>query len=74
MLESTRVPGNIPPHWLPYFVVTDCDAAVDKAKAEGGKAHMTPIDIPNVGRFAALADPQGGVRGARRRCNEGVTS
>ena len=59
MLDSTQVPGNIPPHWLPYFVVTDCDAAVEKAKAEGGKAHMTPIDIPNVGRFAALADPQG---------------
>jgi uncharacterized protein len=59
MLESTRVPGNIPPHWLPYFVVADCDAAVEKAKAEGGKAHMTPVDIPNVGRFAALADPQG---------------
>lgn len=58
MLDSTVMPG-IPPHWLPYFVVTDCDASVEKVKAEGGKAHMPPMDIPNVGRFAALADPQG---------------
>jgi predicted enzyme related to lactoylglutathione lyase len=59
MLESTRVPGNIPPHWLPYFAVADCDATVDTCKAAGGKVHMTPVEIPNVGRFAALADPQG---------------
>jgi predicted enzyme related to lactoylglutathione lyase len=59
MLDSTIVPGNIPPHWLPYFAVADCDAIVDKCKATGGKAHMAPMDIPNVGRFAALADPQG---------------
>jgi uncharacterized protein len=59
MLDSTKVPGNIPPHWLPYFAVADCDATVDKCKAAGGKVHMTPVEIPNVGRFAALADPQG---------------
>jgi predicted enzyme related to lactoylglutathione lyase len=49
----------IPPHWLPYFAVADCDASVEKAKAAGGKVHMAPVDIPNVGRFAGLADPQG---------------
>lgn len=59
MLDSTSVPGNVPPHWLPYFVVADCDASVDKCKVAGGVVHMTPMDIPNIGRFAALGDPQG---------------
>jgi predicted enzyme related to lactoylglutathione lyase len=59
MLEIPKGHGDIPPHWLPYFAVADCDATVEKAKAAGGIVHMTPVEIPNVGRFAALADPQG---------------
>src|SRR6185503_14115152 len=35
------------------------DAAVTRAKALGGRALVEPMDIPNVGRFAVLADPQG---------------
>lgn len=50
---------GIPPHWLPYFAVADCDATVEKAKSLGGQAHVPPMDIPNVGRFSMLTDPQG---------------
>lgn len=50
---------GIPPHWLPYFSVADCDSTVEKAKSLGGQPHVPPMDIPNVGRFAMLTDPQG---------------
>jgi predicted enzyme related to lactoylglutathione lyase len=51
--------GNVPPHWMPYFQVNDCDGTAAKATADGGQIHVPPSDIPNVGRFAMLADPQG---------------
>lgn len=50
---------GIPPHWLPYFSVADCDAFVEKAKSLGANAHVPPMDIPEVGRFSMLTDPQG---------------
>ena len=51
--------GNVPPHWIPYFQVADCDTAAAKAQELGGRVFVPPTDIPNVGRFAMLADPQG---------------
>jgi predicted enzyme related to lactoylglutathione lyase len=51
--------GDVPPHWMPYFLVPDCDAAVSKASALGGGAAVPATDIPNVGRFAVLRDDQG---------------
>ncbi len=53
--------GEVPPHWAVYFNVTDCDAVVAKAESLGAKVHMRPTDIPGVGRFAVIADPQGAV-------------
>lgn len=53
--------ANIPPHWLPYFQVADVDATASTAKQHGGQLHVPPMDIPNVGRFAVVADPQGAV-------------
>lgn len=53
--------GPIPAHWLVYFAVADPDAAHDKALALGGKSMVAPTDIPEVGRFAVLADPVGAV-------------
>jgi predicted enzyme related to lactoylglutathione lyase len=50
---------GIPPHWMPYFSVADCDGFVAKAESLGAKAHVPPMDIPNVGRFSMLTDPQG---------------
>lgn len=51
--------GNAPPHWSPYFAVDDADASAKKAKSMGAMLAFEPRDIPNVGRFAVLADPQG---------------
>jgi len=50
---------NAPPTWLPYFAVADTDATVARAKKLGANVYMAPEDIPNVGRFAVLSDPQG---------------
>ncbi|MCW5634986.1 MAG: VOC family protein [Rubrivivax sp.] len=48
-----------PPMWGAYVTVPDTDAAVEKCKALGGKLCAGPMDIPTVGRFAVLQDPQG---------------
>ena len=50
-----------PPHWIAYTTVDDVDATVTKAKELGGAVYTGPMDIPSVGRFAVLADPQGAV-------------
>ncbi len=51
--------GNIPPHWLVYFAVDDCDAKTQKANDLGAKTLKPPDDIPGIGRFSILTDPQG---------------
>lgn len=51
--------GPVPSHWAVYFAVSDCDAAVAKASADGAEVRVPPRDIPGVGRFAVLMDPQG---------------
>lgn len=54
-------PPDMPPHWLAYVAVPDVDAAVKQAEDLGGRTAVPGTDIPNVGRFAVLADPQGAV-------------
>jgi predicted enzyme related to lactoylglutathione lyase len=57
--EITPKMGPMPPNWLPYFAVSDCDAAVALAGTLGAHVIMPPTDIPNTGRFAMLTDPWG---------------
>lgn len=52
--------GEVPPHWLGYVMVENVNESVEKAKALGGKVYVEPQDIPNMGRFAILADAQDG--------------
>ncbi len=53
-------PGaGAPSHWLVYFAVDDVDAAVQRSRELGGAEYVKPMDIPGMGRFAVLADPQG---------------
>ena len=47
------------PGWLGYIHVADTDAAAKRIKEAGGAVHMGPMDIPDVGRFALVADPGG---------------
>jgi predicted enzyme related to lactoylglutathione lyase len=52
---------DVPPNWLLYFHVDDCDGTVGKALGLGARLKMPPMDVPNVGRMCVLADPQGAV-------------
>jgi uncharacterized protein len=54
---------GMPPAWGIYFTTEDVDAVVDKVKAAGGQVYMGPEDMPEVGRMAVLADPQGAAFG-----------
>lgn len=58
-ITKSMAPANVPPHWLPYLAVEDVDAAASKAKSLGAKILHDPTDIPDVGRFAVISDPQG---------------
>lgn len=53
-------PPDLPTHWLVYFAVSDCDAAVAKVNELGGTVHVPATDLP-VGRFAIAQDPTGAV-------------
>ena len=48
-----------PPHWMGHVQVEDVDASASRVKKLGGKVYKEPEDIPTVGRFAVIADPQG---------------
>jgi uncharacterized protein len=50
---------HMPSHWGIYFAVTDPDAVAARAAKLGGKVIAGPMDVPNVGRFATMQDPQG---------------
>jgi predicted enzyme related to lactoylglutathione lyase len=49
------------PGWMGYVAVADADASAASIQAAGGAVHRPPADIPSVGRFAVVADPQGAV-------------
>lgn len=61
MMQITKEWGDVPPHWMVYFAVADCDASANTATSLGGKLLVQPTDIPQVGRFAMIQDPQGAV-------------
>jgi predicted enzyme related to lactoylglutathione lyase len=52
---------NAEPGWIGYIGVEDVDAMAADLLADGASQLMPPTDIPGVGRFAVLADPQGAV-------------
>ncbi|HLH87144.1 MAG TPA: VOC family protein [Xanthobacteraceae bacterium] len=47
------------PGWIGYVGVESVDAAAAKVRDLGGAIYKEPTDIPGVGRFAVVADPQG---------------
>lgn len=51
--------GGGTPAWLTYLSTPDTDDTVARARERGATVHVEPRDIPDVGRFAVLSDPQG---------------
>ncbi|MDP4230227.1 MAG: VOC family protein [Bacteroidota bacterium] len=58
MMEIQAEWGPVPPNWLAYIMVPNCDETVSKIKEAGGSVMMDAMDIPDMGRFAVVADPQ----------------
>jgi predicted enzyme related to lactoylglutathione lyase len=58
-IKMTEEWGDTPPHWMPYFAVEECDKEVKRAEELGAKVCVPPTDIPDVGRFSMIIDPQG---------------
>jgi len=56
--EEAKAMGA-PPHWMGNLAVVDIDAAVATVRSAGGMVYNGPFDVPNIGRVAIVADPQG---------------
>jgi predicted enzyme related to lactoylglutathione lyase len=50
---------GVAPMWMGYVGVADADAATASVVKGGGRVLREPDDIPGVGRFSVVADPQG---------------
>lgn len=51
---------DAPPHWIAYVMVPDTKETVALTEDLGGSVVVPATEIPNVGSFAILHDPQGG--------------
>ena len=58
-MAYTEIGGDAPPNWMAYVAVDDVGAAARRVEELGGKVRVPPMDIPHVGRFCVIADPQG---------------
>ncbi len=61
MQMPEMVPEMVPANWTVYFLTDDADALAARVKELGGVVQVEPQDIPDVGRFTVVADPQGAV-------------
>ena len=62
---EARSDGQKVTRWLPYMSVDDVDAAIDRGKAGGATVVVGTRDV-NLGRVAAIIDPEGAVLGIAR--------
>lgn len=58
-----------PPHWMSNVTVTNLDETLAKVRELGGRVYHGPGEVPTVGRFAVIADPQGGFLSAFQPAN-----
>jgi predicted enzyme related to lactoylglutathione lyase len=58
-MDGDEWPDDLPPHWMLYFAVTDCDDSAADVQSLGGRIVQPPTTLP-IGRYAVVEDPQGG--------------
>lgn len=68
LVDEAREAGA-PPHWLAYIGTDDVEATVVRVQELGGQI-LHQQEIPDVGAFAVIADPQGGVTAAYESTGE----
>lgn len=61
IMEMPKNVTGMHPFWSPYIEADDVDASARQAEVLGGKILRPAQDIPNIGRFAVVADPQGAI-------------
>jgi predicted enzyme related to lactoylglutathione lyase len=59
MMAITPDMGPVPSNWMVYFAVADCEETTKKAAAVGAQVLVPTTDIPEVGQFSVMTDPQG---------------
>ncbi len=59
MMATPPEAAGMPSMWGSYVTVDDVDVQAGKVEKLGGKVLVPPRDIPNVGRFCVIQDPQG---------------
>jgi predicted enzyme related to lactoylglutathione lyase len=57
-MQMSKDWGDAPAHWMAYFLVANCDTSAARIQELGGAVKMPAMDIPKVGRFAVVTDPQ----------------
>ncbi len=65
---------GVPPHWGSYIGTDDVDATVRQAHTLGAQVLKEATDLPQVGKFAVIKDPQGAAFIAFRPASDGVPS
>ncbi|HZQ52352.1 MAG TPA: VOC family protein [Bryobacteraceae bacterium] len=58
-LTPQMLEAGVKPSWAGFIGVDDVDAYAKRIEQAGGKLHFPPQEIPGVGRFASVEDPQG---------------
>ena len=61
MMATPPEAQGAPPMWGSYVTVDDVDAVAATATELGASLVVEPRDIPGVGRFCVIRDPQGAV-------------
>jgi predicted enzyme related to lactoylglutathione lyase len=61
IMQNPPEASEVPPMWGGYITVDNVDTRANQAKSLGGKIIIEPTDIPNIGRFSVISDPQGAV-------------
>ena len=51
--------AEMPPHWMGYIGTPDVKATTARAEELGGKVWVKLMEIPTVGTFSVIQDPQG---------------
>lgn len=58
-LTPQMLADGMKPTWAGFVGVDDVDSYAQRLEQAGGKLHFPPQDIPGIGRFASVEDPQG---------------
>jgi len=55
------MPDSVPANWMVYFMTDDIGASIAKVGELGGSITMAATEVPEMLKFAVVADPAGAV-------------